>query len=147
MPLALTHHYRLQRSVVEYDAVLGHLEQVLKTFLMKPDCTKFYVGITGALEERRQQHERDPGRSGFTLMCTIYGEMANVVGDASFQNLEARAIARFRAGVVNPHTGKRLLCANAAGGSLEKRWLYVLVDKRDLAGIPLARPGEPAPDA
>lgn len=139
MALKLTHYYRLQRDVVDHAAVIGHLHLVLNKFLRTGDCSRFYIGITGDLENRRRQHERE--RPEFTLMCSIYSEPGSIIAD-DFHALEARALSTFQRGVFNPATGKRLLCTNVAAGSRPKRWLYLLVDKRDCSGIPFRRPGD-----
>ncbi len=138
MALKLTHYYRLGGHVVDQDAVVGHVREVLNSFAAKPDCSRFYVGITGDLEQRRTSHEKK--KPEYTLMCVIYGEPAPVVS-GSFHNLEQTVIERYRAGVMNPATGKTLICGNGQGGSTGKSWLYLLVDKTDVAGIPLYRPG------
>ena len=103
-------------------------------FASKADCSKFYIGITNDLKRRRREHERE--RPEYTLMCAIYKEEINIVSD-SFHNLEATAVAQFRAGVVNKATGRVLRCGNDVSGSPAKNWLYLLVDKRDVSDIPV----------
>ena len=38
------------------DAVIAHIRDVLKVYLMKPDFTKFYIGITQDVKRWLQQH-------------------------------------------------------------------------------------------
>ncbi|MQA89834.1 MAG: GIY-YIG nuclease family protein [Gemmatimonas sp.] len=142
MALKLTYHYRLKREVVDYEGVIGHLRDVLKAFLMKPDCSQFYIGITNDLERRRREHQTE--KPAFTLMCAIYGETPRP-GEDSFRKLELDAIRQFQDGVRNPVNGKVLRCSNTAGGTPDQRWLYVLVDKRDVSGIPFKSPGDALP--
>jgi hypothetical protein len=54
-----------------------------------------------------------------------------------FHNLELSAIARFRTGVRNKSTGLVLRCDNSPGGQKPHNWLYLLVDKRNVADIPV----------
>ena len=133
MALKLSYYYRMPASVTNHAAVIGHLREVLNVFASKADCNTFYIGITNDLKRRRREHERD--RPEYTLMCAIHKEEINIVSD-SFHNLEASAVAQFRAGVINKSTGRVLRCANDVSGSLAKNWLYLLVDKRDVSDIP-----------
>src|SRR4051812_36148090 len=55
MPLQLIEprdKYMMPRHTITHEAVLGHLESVLKAFAAKQEYSKFYVGITGDLENR-----------------------------------------------------------------------------------------------
>ena len=137
MALKITHYYRCN-DVADHQAVLSHLHQVLKVFASKGDCTKFYIGITNDLKRRHAEHQRE--KQEYTLMCAIYGEPATHVED-SFHNLERSAVQRFQGGILNPTTNRRFLCDNTPAVSRGKNWLYLLVDKRDVADIPMYRPG------
>ena len=134
MALKLTYYYRMPTSVTSHAAVIGHLREVLNVFASKADCGKFYIGITNDLKRRQREHERE--RPEYTLMCAIHKEEINIVSD-SFHNLEAAAVAQFRGGVINKATNQVLRCGNDASGSPAKNWLYLLVDKRDVSGIPV----------
>lgn len=134
MAIKLTYHFRIPVGTVDPEAVLSHLKDVLNSFAAKPDCTKFYIGITNNLKRRLTEHRRT--RPEFTLMCAIYKEEESHLTDR-FHNLESAAIARFRGGVRNKSTGRSLRCDNSPGGQQPHNWLYLLVDKRDVAGIPV----------
>lgn len=134
MSIKLTYRYRIPVGTLDSAAVLGHLQAVLNVFASKPDCTKFYIGITGDLKKRRRQHEQE--RPEYTLMCAIHKEESHLITD-SFQKLEAAAITRFQGGVLNKATGRVLRCGNAIGGTRPQNWLYLLVDLRDVADIPV----------
>jgi hypothetical protein len=134
MSIKLTYRYRMPVGTLDHNAVLGHLRDVLNVFASKPDCTRFYIGITGDLKARLRQHERE--RPEYTLMCAIHKEESHLITD-SFQRLEAAAITRFQGGVYNPTTGRVLRCGNAVGGGRPQNWLYLLVDPHDVAGIPV----------
>ena len=138
MALQLTYYYRLPKPTILQEAVFDHLRFVLRHFAASGDCSKFYIGITNDLERRRKEHEGNPNRAEFTLMCAIHSEEGSHLDD-SFLNLEKQAIDTFRQGVVVPKTNQRLVCANGPGGSSAKNWLYVLVDKQDISKIPLHR--------
>ncbi|WP_058554171.1 hypothetical protein [Thiohalocapsa sp. ML1] len=133
MAIKLTYHFRIPVGTVDQEAVLSHLKDVLNSFAAKQDCTKFYIGITNHLARRLKEHQKT--RPEFTLMCAIYKEEQSHLGDR-FHNLESAAIARFRGGVLNKSTGRLLRCDNTPGGQQPHNWLYLLVDKRDVAGIP-----------
>ena len=137
MALKLTQYYRCVH-VIDHEAVVAHLLQVLKVFAAKADCTKFYLGITNDIRRRHKEHQRE--KPEYTLMCAIYGEPAVHVED-SFHNLERLAVQRFQGGILNPTTNRRLICENTPAVSKGKNWLYLLVDKRDIADVPMYRPG------
>ncbi len=125
MALLLEERYRLTAGVINHEAVLSHLESVLKAFATKPEYSEFYIGITGNLERRRREHQSE--KPTYKLMCPIYSEQSIVLAD-SFHNLESAAINRFSQGIRHPETGQVLLrCENSARGSQAKNWLYLLV--------------------
>ncbi|KVT87490.1 hypothetical protein WL30_29640 [Burkholderia ubonensis] len=117
--------YLLKVGVIHHGAVIGHLHQVLKTFAAKPEYSKFYIGITSDLNKRLSSHQAK--KPFFKLMCPIYEEPHNLVGNA-FDRLEREAITNFRAGIKHPETGELALkCDNGPDGALPKNWLYILV--------------------
>jgi hypothetical protein len=69
-------------------------------------------------------------------MCAIYKEEKEHITDR-FHNLERMAITRFRGGVRNKATHRVLRCGNTPGGQEPHHWLYLLVDKREVADIPI----------
>lgn len=120
-----SNRFLLTRSVVDRKAVIGHLRTVLNSFAMKDGYTKFYIGITGNLEDRLAGHQRS--RPGFKLMIPIYAEPAHYLED-SFDSLERSAIAAFGGGIRHPDTQAMLLrCDNGAEGAAPKSYLYILV--------------------
>lgn len=120
-----SNRFMLTRSVIEHRAVLGHLRTVLNSFAMKDGFTKFYIGITGNLEERLARHQRS--RPEFKLMIPIYAEPAHYF-ENSFDSLERLAISAFSAGIKHPDTHALLLrCDNGAEGASPKSYLYILV--------------------
>ncbi|MCB1175922.1 MAG: GIY-YIG nuclease family protein [Leptospiraceae bacterium] len=133
MAIKLTYHYRVPQGTVDHHAVFSHLQDVLNVFASKSDCTKFYIGITNNLKRRRREHQAD--RPEYTLMCAIYKEEEDHIEDR-FHNLEREAIRRFQRGVRNKATHQVLRCDNEPGQK-PHNWLYILVDKRDVADIPI----------
>lgn len=134
MALKLTEAFMLKNSALAHDQVLDHLRDILKRFLVQTDATRFYIGMTGDLEQRRQQHERN--KPEFTLMCVIHGEDPHMASGINLDDLEAQAIARFRSGMTNPSNGKMLRCTNTQSGAPQKQWLYLLLDLKDASRIP-----------
>jgi len=134
MALKLTFAFALKDSALGHDRVLDHLRDILKKFLVQTDATKYYIGMTSDLEARRRQHEGS--KPDFTLMCVIHGEDPQMSADLRLDDLEAMAIAKFRSGILNPTTGRMLRCVNSVSGSAPKQWLYVLLDMKDVSGIP-----------
>jgi hypothetical protein len=125
MPLKLDFKHQFNRSVIRNDAVIDHLRGVLNTYVNKPDFSRYYIGITSNLEDRRYSHERK--KPMFRLMCPIYEE-SNPKADMAFHELERDAINSLRDGIINPSdTSKSMICDNGPGGSLPKDWLYVLL--------------------
>jgi hypothetical protein len=117
--------FMLTRSVVDRKAVIGHLRTVLNSFANKDGYTKFYIGITGNLQDRLAGHQRS--RPDFQLMIPIYEEPAHYMQD-SFDSLEGLAISAFRAGIQHPVTKQMLLrCDNGAEAAAPKSTLYILV--------------------
>jgi hypothetical protein len=115
----------LQISAVDRKIVIGHLRSVLNNFAAKPEYTKFYIGITGDVEERLYGHQRK--RPEFKLMIPIYEEPSHYMDD-SFDRLERDAIAAFRGGIHHPEThAMALKCDNGAEGAAPKTTLYILV--------------------
>jgi hypothetical protein len=115
----------LQVSAVDRKIVIGHLRSVLNNFAAKPEYTKFYIGITGDVEERLYGHQRK--RPEFKLMIPIYEEPSHYMDD-SFDRLERDAIAAFRGGIRHPEThAMALKCDNGAEGAAPKTTLYILV--------------------
>lgn len=117
--------YQLTQSVVDRRAVLDHLHSVLKVYAMKPEFTRFYIGITSDLESRLISHQRR--KPHFKLMIPIYAEERMLMSD-SFDSMEREAITMFRGGIKHPDTGQMLLMNdNGPGGARPKSVLYVLV--------------------
>jgi hypothetical protein len=113
------------RSAIDRNAVIGHLRGVLNTFAAKPQYSKFYIGITGDLEERLEGHRRK--RPDFKLMIPVYSEPGHYFDD-SFDTLERDAIAALDGGILHPQTGQvALACDNRASGISPRNWLYILV--------------------
>jgi hypothetical protein len=113
------------RSTVDRKAVIGHLRTVLNSFAAKDGYTKFYIGITGHLQDRLAGHQRS--RPEFQLMIPIYEEPAHYLED-SFDSLERMAIRTFGEGIRHPETQQMLLrCDNGAEGAAPKTTLYILV--------------------
>jgi hypothetical protein len=134
MALKLTYAFALKDSALSHERVLDHLNDILKKFLVQTDATKYYIGMTNDIETRRAQHEKK--KPEFTLMCVIHGEDPAMASDLKLDDLEALAINRFRSGITNPTTGRRLTCANTVSGMAPKLWLYVLLDMKDVSGVP-----------
>ena len=121
----VNNRFKLDRSAVDRRLVLGHLRSVLHSFANKPEYSRFYIGITGDLEERLAQHQRT--RPEFKLMIPIYEEPGHYLND-SFDRLEREVIAAFRGGIRHPDSGQMLLhCDNGAAGAAPKCYLYILV--------------------
>ncbi|KER65968.1 hypothetical protein HR51_40600 [Burkholderia cepacia] len=117
--------YMLKVGVINHEAVIGHLAQVLNAFAAKPEYSKFYIGITSDLYTRLAKHRAT--KPDFKLMCPIYLE-AHIQVENAFDRLERKAIDTFRNGIMHPGSGERLLaCSNGPGGALPKNWLYILV--------------------
>ena len=74
------------------DAVMGHIRDVLKVYLMKPEFSKFYVGITRDVNRRLQEHQRT--KPEYKLMIPVYDEMGVHPPD-TFDRLEQLAIKTF----------------------------------------------------
>lgn len=125
MSLQLTYEYQLDIGLINHSSIIAHMKSVLNTFASKPQYSKFYIGITSDIENRKLGHQRN--KPGYTLMCAIYKDEQNIVSD-SFHNLERDAINVMRAGIRHPDSNQLLLrCDNGPGGSLAKNWLYILV--------------------
>lgn len=58
------------------EAVIGHIRDVLKVYLMKPEFTKFYVGITQDVNRRLQEHQRK--KLEYKLMIPVYDETGSI---------------------------------------------------------------------
>lgn len=116
--------FLMKPGTIEHRAVIGHVRSVLMNFAVKGLYSRFYIGITGSLEDRLAQHQKT--RPDFRLMVPVYEEPAQYHAEA-FDHLELDAINAFRGGIVHPETKVTVLtCANGAGGAVAKRWLYVL---------------------
>ena len=125
MPLNLTYEYELRAGVLEHSSVIAHMKSVLNIFAAKPQYSKFYIGITSDLEQRKMKHQRE--KPDYSLMCAIYKDEKIIVSN-SFHNLEKEAINEMKNGIHHPDTNQLLLrCGNGPGGSLAKNWLYVLI--------------------
>ena len=125
MSLHLTYEYQLDIGLIDHSSIIGHMKSVLNTFANKPQYSKFYIGITSNLEERKLDHQRK--KPGYTLMCAIYRDEENIVSN-SFHNLERDAINAMRSGIRHPVNNQLLLrCDNGPSGSLAKNWLYILI--------------------
>ncbi|AYZ65115.1 GIY-YIG nuclease family protein [Burkholderia multivorans] len=118
--------YMLKVDVIRHSDVISHLHQVLKIFAKKnPEYSKFYIGITSDLNKRLSSHQAN--KPSFKLMCPIYREPHNLVGNA-FDRLEREAIMNFRGGIKHSGTGEVALeCDNDLDGARPKNWLYILV--------------------
>lgn len=134
MALKLTSAFALKDSALGHNQILDHLRDILTKFLVQTDATRYYIGMTSDIEARRRQHETS--KPDFTLMCVIHGEDPHMAADLKIDDLEAQAISRFRSGIHNPATGRRLRCANSVSGTAPKQWLYVLLDMTDVSDIP-----------
>ena len=117
--------FMLARGTIDRRAVVAPVRSVLVIFAAKGQYSKFYVGITGGLDERLKQHSaRKPE---FRLMVPVYEEPAQYHADA-FDHLELDTINALRGGIVHPDTKRVVLtCANGPGGAAAKRWLYLLL--------------------
>ena len=125
MSLQLTYEYQLDVGLIDHSSIIAHMKSVLNTFAAKPQYSKFYIGITSDLENRKLDHQRN--KPEYVLMCAIYKDETNIVAN-SFHNLERDAINAMRGGIRHPVNNQVLLrCANGPGGSLAKNWLYILV--------------------
>jgi hypothetical protein len=114
------------RSAVDRRQVIEHLRLVLTGFANRGEYTKFYIGMTGSLEDRLEGHRKK--RPDFKLMIPIYAEPKAYMEVESFDHLEKLAIDTFKAGIVNPDTKQLLMkCANGLGGAAPKSYLYILV--------------------
>jgi predicted GIY-YIG superfamily endonuclease len=117
--------YMLKHSAVDRRAVIDQVHSVLKVYAMKPEFSRFYIGITSNLETRLRDHQAN--KPEYKLMIPIYEEERMLLSD-SFDQLERDAIARFRQGIRHPDTGQMLLsCWNGPGGARPKSVLYVMV--------------------
>ncbi len=117
--------FMLTRGVIDRRAVIGHLRTVLNSFANKEGYSKFYIGITGNLEDRLAGHRRS--RPDFKLMIPIYEEPAQYF-ESSFDSLEGVAISTFKAGIQHPVSKQTLLrCDNDSGAAAPKSYLYILV--------------------
>jgi hypothetical protein len=117
--------FLLKQGFFSTEAVLGHLELVLKSFASKPEYSRFYIGVTMNLEQRMVQH-RAKGDL-YRLMCPIVEEESPKALQSAFDGLEQAAIERFNPGVVNTATKKVLMCGNVKPGIAPKSILYILV--------------------
>ncbi len=112
------------------EAIMGHIRDVLNVFLMKPDFTKFYVGITQNENRRLEQHRRK--KMEYQLMIPIYDE-TGVHPPDSFDQLEQLAIRTFgpAQGTVfsNPKApaGRKLIFDNRRENSPPQNTLYLLL--------------------
>lgn len=120
-----TGKYLLAHSAVDRRAVIDQVRSVLAVYAMKPEFSRFYIGITSDVDSRLRDHQlRKPE---YKLMIPIYEEEHMLLSD-SFDQLERDAIATFREGVRHPDTGQMLLsCGNGPGGARPKSVLYVMV--------------------
>jgi len=119
--------FLLRQGFISTEAVLGHLELVLKSFAAKPEYSRFYIGITRDLDRRLAQHRNNVDMRHYRLMCPVVEEESPQSLESAFDGLEREAIARFSPGVVNTATKKVLMCGNSQAGSPPKSILYVLV--------------------
>jgi len=112
------------------EAVIGHIRDVLKVFLMKPEYTKFYVGITQDVGRRLSEHQRT--KADYKLMIPVYDE-TGVPRPDSFDQLEQLAIRTFGPahGTVFTHPlappGRRLTFDNRRENSPPHNTLYLLL--------------------
>jgi len=119
--------FKLNQGFVSNEAVLGHLEMVLKSFAAKPEYSRFYIGITNDLARRLVDHRGDPDKKDFRFMCPIVEEESPDALGSAFDGLELAAIQRFNPGVMNTATKKLLKCTNGKQGVTPKCVLYILV--------------------
>jgi hypothetical protein len=112
------------------EAVIGHIRDVLKSFLMKPGYTKFYVGITQNVNRRLQQHQQS--KPEYKLMIPVYDETGVQASD-SFDQLEQLAIRTFgpKHGTEFSHplapAGRKLIFDNRRENPPPQNTLYLLV--------------------
>lgn len=115
----------LTHSAVDRRAVIDQVHSVLKVYAMKPEFSRFYIGITSDVDARLRDHQMK--KPEFKLMIPIYEEEHMLLSD-SFDQLERDAIAAFRQGIRHPDTGQLLLsCGNGPSGARPKSVLCVLV--------------------
>jgi len=115
-----------KRSAVDRKQLMEHLRLVLTGFANRGEYTKFYIGMTGNLDDRLAGHRRK--RPEFKLMIPIYTEPVTYLEVESFDHLERMAIDTFKAGIVHPDTKKVLMkCDNGPDGAAPKNYLYILV--------------------
>lgn len=120
-----TGKYMLGHSAVDRRAVIDQVRSVLKVYAMKPEFSRFYIGITSDVETRLRDHQAK--KPEYKLMIPIYEEERMLLSD-SFDQLERDAINTFRSGIRHPDTGRTMLtCGNGPGGARPKSVLYVLV--------------------
>lgn len=111
-------------------AVIGHIRDVLKAFLMKPEYTKFYVGITQDVSRRLQEHQRT--KPEYKLMIPVYDE-TGVPRLDSFDQLEQLAIRTFGPahGTAFTHPlappGRKLVFDNRRENAPPQNTLYLLL--------------------
>jgi hypothetical protein len=112
------------------EAVIGHIRDVLKVYLMKPEYTKFYVGITQDVSRRLQQHQRT--KREYKLMIPVYEE-TGVHPPDSFDQLEQLAIRTFGPAHGTEFThplappGRKLIFDNRRENSPPQNTLYLLI--------------------
>ncbi len=122
----LQNRWLYNRSAVDRKQVIEHLKLVLTGFANRGEYTKFYIGMTGNLDDRLEGHRKT--RPEFRLMIPIYAEPVEYMEVESFDHLERLAINTFKAGIVHPDTKKVLMkCDNGPGGAAPKNYLYILV--------------------
>ena len=120
----------VMKHTVLPEAVMGHIRDVLKAYLMKPEYTKFYVGITQDVNRRLQQHQRT--KPEYKLMIPVYDE-TGVHPPDSFDQLEQLAIRTFGPthGTEFTHPlappGRKLIFDNRRENSPPQNTLYLLV--------------------
>jgi hypothetical protein len=135
-------YFLLKAYAVTPDQVYARIPEVLQKVAQKyPHVafSKFYIGITGDLQSRLEQHRK--AAKGFLYMIPIYEEdemPASGRAETSFDQLEHEAIGRFK-GTTHTVTitggdakaprpvQRALTCTNAVHGGMPKRVLYVLV--------------------
>ena len=121
--------YMMKHTVLP-DAVMGHIRDVLKVFLMKPDFSKFYVGITQDLERRLKEHQKH--KPEYRLMIPVYDEIG-VHPPETFDRLEQLAIKTFgpAQGTVFTHpnapAGRKLTFDNRRENAVPQNTLYLLL--------------------
>ena len=112
------------------DAVMSHIRDVLKVYLMKPEFTKFYIGITQDVNRRLQQHQR--AKLEYKLMIPVYDETGVHPMD-SFDQLEQLAIMTFGPAYgtefshPNAPAGRKLIFDNRRENSPPQNTLYLLL--------------------